>query len=59
MDFQFISTNIGQEIHAALVDSMGYMKGRNEFETEYDNEAEVVIRDISFDDDDEKEERGL
>jgi transcriptional adapter 2-alpha len=38
---------------------MGYMKGRNEFETEYDNDAEVIIRDITFDDDDEKEERDL
>jgi transcriptional adapter 2-alpha len=48
-----------KEIHAALVDSLGYMKGRNEFETEYDNDAETLIRDIAFDEDDDPQDREL
>lgn len=48
-----------QELHTALVDSLGYMKNRNEFETEYENDAELLIRDIIFEDDDEPQDRGI
>ncbi|PIA17864.1 transcriptional adaptor 2 [Coemansia reversa NRRL 1564] len=35
---------------------VGYMPGRLEFETEYENEAEQVIKDMCFNDDDPPEE---
>jgi hypothetical protein len=34
------------------------MPMRGEFEAEYDNNAEFIIKDLSFDDDDTPEERG-
>lgn len=38
-------------------DLAGYMPMRGEFEAEYDNTAEFIIKDLSFDDDDTSEER--
>jgi len=52
-------TPSNNELHTALVDSLGYMKNRNEFETEYENDAEFVIRDIIFEDDDEPQDKEL
>lgn len=52
-------TPSNNELHCALVDNLGYMKNRNEFETEYENDAELVIRDITFDDDDEPNDKEL
>ena len=43
----------------ALVDNLGYMKNRNEFETEYENDAELLIRDVTFDEDDDPQDRGM
>ncbi|PVU86187.1 hypothetical protein BB560_006798, partial [Smittium megazygosporum] len=37
----------------------GYMPGRKEFEEEYDNDAEQVIKDMNFNEDDIPEEREL
>lgn len=42
-----------------MVDSLGYMKNRNEFETEYENDAELLIRDIVFEDDDDAQDKEL
>lgn len=41
------------------MDSLGYMKNRNEFETEYENDAELLIRDIIFEDDDDATDKGI
>lgn len=52
-------TPSNNEIHCALVDQLGYMKNRNEFETEWENDAEIIIRDTTFDEDDEPSEKGF
>jgi len=36
----------------------GYMPGRLEFETEYENEAEQAVKDMVFSEDDPPEEVG-
>ena len=39
-------------------DIQGYMPGRKEFETEFDNDAELAIKDLAFANDDSPDETG-
>jgi hypothetical protein len=39
-------------------DLAGFMPKRGEFETEYDNDAEFLIKDMVFEEDDTQEEKG-
>jgi transcriptional adapter 2-alpha len=36
----------------------GYMPGRKEFEQEFENDADQIVKDIEFNDEDTKEDRG-
>ncbi|EGG13494.1 myb domain-containing protein [Cavenderia fasciculata] len=42
-----------------VTDSVGFMKNRGHFEYEYDNDAEVVIKDLGFEQDDPPSDREI
>ncbi len=53
-------TNVCQTAPSVPVDPdlAGFMPKRGEFETEYDNDAEFLIKDMVFDEEDTPEEKG-
>ncbi|GAM17633.1 hypothetical protein SAMD00019534_008080 [Acytostelium subglobosum LB1] len=40
-----------------VTDSVGFMKNRGQFESEFDNDAEVVVKDLTFEQDDTTSDR--
>ncbi|KYQ89707.1 myb domain-containing protein [Tieghemostelium lacteum] len=42
-----------------VTDSVGFMKNRGHFEVEYDNDAELVVKDLTFDQDDTPSDREI
>ncbi len=54
------SANVVQTAPSVPVDPdlAGFMPKRGEFETEYDNDAEFLIKDMVFDEEDTPEEKG-
>ncbi len=55
--FVLLIQNVSMPI--AAPDMAGYMPKRKEFETEWNNDAEMLIKDISIDDTDDEETRGI
>ncbi|KAF2077523.1 hypothetical protein CYY_001141 [Polysphondylium violaceum] len=42
-----------------VTDAVGFMKNRGHFEVEYDNDAEIVVKDLTFDAEDTLEDREI
>eukprot|EP01132_Coremiostelium_polycephalum_P001249 gene1249-1576_t len=49
----------GEGPSGPVIDSVGFMKNRGHFEHEHDNEAEIVVKDLTFEPDDTPEDREI